>query len=38
MEYWDELPLIFITSSVTNAGREDILQYIDEVNKLEIED
>lgn len=38
LEYWEELPLIFITSSVTNAGREDLLSYITEVNDIEIVD
>ena len=33
LETWEELPVSFITSSVTNAGREDILAYIDQVNK-----
>mgnify|MGYP001034633457 CR=1 FL=1 len=30
---WEELPPYFITSSVKKQGREDILQYIDQVNK-----
>lgn len=37
LESWEELPVMFVTSSVTNAGREDILSYIDEVNQVEIE-
>ena len=31
---WDELPPIFATSSVDNRGREELLNYIDEMNKL----
>ncbi|MCB0509898.1 MAG: YihA family ribosome biogenesis GTP-binding protein [Bacteroidetes bacterium] len=38
LEFWEELPTIFITSSVTNAGREDVLSYIEEVNGIEILD
>jgi GTP-binding protein len=37
-EYWEELPTIFITSSVTNAGREDLMAYINEVNAIDIEE
>ena len=33
LETWEELPVNFITSSVTNVGREDILAYIDQVNE-----
>ena len=38
LEHWEELPIMFMTSSVTNLGREDVLNYIDEVNKIEIEE
>ncbi len=31
---WDELPPIFATSSVDNRGREELLDYIEEMNKL----
>lgn len=31
---WDELPPIFATSSVDNRGREELLNYIDEMNGL----
>lgn len=31
---WEELPRQFITSSETGAGREEILEFIDETNKL----
>lgn len=30
---WEELPPYFITSSETKLGREDLLDYIDEINK-----
>jgi GTP-binding protein len=33
MEYWQELMPIFISSSVNKTGREDILLYIDNINK-----
>ena len=32
LEDWEELPPVFITSSETGLGREDVLQYIDEIN------
>ncbi|MDR2564017.1 MAG: ribosome biogenesis GTP-binding protein YihA/YsxC [Prevotellaceae bacterium] len=31
-ESWEELPAIFLESSVTGAGRQEILNYIDEIN------
>ena len=33
LEEWEELPPVFITSSETALGRNEVLQYIDEVNK-----
>lgn len=33
LDYWEELPPIFITSCKTKAGREDILEYIEKTNK-----
>lgn len=33
LQEWEELPPIFITSSETKLGREDILDYIDHQNK-----
>ncbi|QCR25081.1 ribosome biogenesis GTP-binding protein YihA/YsxC [Pontibacter sp. SGAir0037] len=33
LETWDELPQMFKTSAVGNQGREEILNFIDEVNK-----
>ncbi|MBQ9524133.1 MAG: YihA family ribosome biogenesis GTP-binding protein [Bacteroidaceae bacterium] len=30
---WEELPPYFVTSSETKAGREEILNYIEEINK-----
>jgi len=32
-ETWEELPPIFITSSEKGQGREELLAYIDEINK-----
>ena len=34
LEQWEELPTIFVTSSVDGRGREDLLAYIEELNKL----
>lgn len=33
LETWEELPPIFLTSSETKQGREEILAYIDSINK-----
>ncbi|MBP1617028.1 MAG: engB [Bacteroidetes bacterium] len=33
-EEWEELPSIFFTSSEKGEGKEDILNYIDQLNKL----
>lgn len=33
LESWEELPPIFLSSSANGIGREDILNYIEEVNK-----
>lgn len=30
---WEELPPVFATSSIDNRGRDEILDYIDEINK-----
>ncbi len=32
-EVWEELPPVFITSSSNNKGREELLDYIDSINK-----
>lgn len=32
-EQWEELPPYFVTSSLKKSGREDLLNYIDSVNK-----
>ena len=32
LEDWEELPRIFVTSSETKMGRDDILQYVNDVN------
>ena len=34
LEKWEELPPIVVTSSVTGAGKEEILEYIDKTNSL----
>lgn len=31
-EYWEELPLFFVSSSTTRLGRDEILNYIDSIN------
>ena len=28
LEYWEELPPVFVTSSEKNTGREEVLEYI----------
>ncbi len=33
LEYWEELPPVFVTSSKDKTGREEILQYIDSILK-----
>ncbi|MBB6276155.1 ribosome biogenesis GTP-binding protein YihA/YsxC [Porphyromonas circumdentaria] len=33
LESWEELPPFFYTSSTTKKGREEILQYIEEINQ-----
>lgn len=34
LESWEELPPIFLTSSETKKGREELLDYIEQLNKL----
>lgn len=36
LDTWDELPPVFVTSSQTGRGREQILEYINELNKLPV--
>jgi GTP-binding protein len=33
LEYWEELPTSFITSSFNGLGRDEFLNYIDQINK-----
>ncbi|MDE6769214.1 MAG: ribosome biogenesis GTP-binding protein YihA/YsxC, partial [Muribaculaceae bacterium] len=33
LNYWEELPPIFITSSEKSTGRDDLLNYIEEINR-----
>ena len=37
LEQWEELPPIFITSSETGLGREELLDYIEELNQLPVQ-
>ncbi len=32
LEFWEEVPEYFVTSSSNNAGREELLRYIDQLN------
>ena len=38
LEMWEELPPVFMTSSETKAGREELLHYIEQLNKLPLEE
>ncbi|MDE5726275.1 MAG: ribosome biogenesis GTP-binding protein YihA/YsxC [Duncaniella sp.] len=38
METWEELPPVFLTSSEDKRGREELLDYIDQLNKLPVEE
>lgn len=33
LKQWEELPPIFVTSSINSTGREDLLDYIDNINR-----
>ncbi|GJQ08051.1 putative GTP-binding protein EngB [Capnocytophaga cynodegmi] len=33
LETWEEFPLYFVTSSENKTGKEELLQYIDDINK-----
>lgn len=37
LEQWEELPPIFVTSAETGAGREQLLEYIEQLNQLPLE-
>ena len=37
LEQWEELPPIFVTSSETGAGRDQLLDYIEQLNQLPLE-
>lgn len=37
LETWEELPPVFMTSSADRRGREQLLDYIEEMNKLPLE-
>ncbi|MDX9775619.1 MAG: YihA family ribosome biogenesis GTP-binding protein, partial [Petrimonas sp.] len=34
LERWEELPPVFVTSSENKLGREELLDYIEKINKL----
>lgn len=36
LEQWEELPPIFVTSSESGQGREELLNYIEELNQLPV--
>ncbi len=38
MEEWEELPPVFVSSSADGRGRDEILDYIEELNKLPLAD
>ena len=37
LEEWEELPPIFVTSSATGAGRDNLLNYIEQLNALPLQ-
>lgn len=37
LETWEELPPVFVTSSETGAGREELLDYMEQLNALPID-
>lgn len=37
LETWEELPQVFVTSSQTGRGREELLDYISQLNQLPLE-
>ncbi len=37
LETWEELPPVFLTSSETRRGRDELLDYIEQLNRLPIE-
>lgn len=37
LEQWEELPPVFVTSSETGLGREQLLDYIEELNQLPVQ-
>ena len=37
-EQWEELPPVFYTSSANSRGRKELLDYIEELNKLPLTD
>ncbi len=37
LEQWDELPPVFTTSTVNGQGREELLDYIEQLNRLPLQ-
>lgn len=37
LETWEELPPVFLTSSETHRGRDELLDYIEQLNRLPLE-
>ncbi len=37
LEFWEELPPVFVTSSESGAGREELLDYIEQLNNLPLD-
>ncbi len=37
LETWEELPPVFVTSSETGVGRDNILDYIEQLNRIPLE-
>lgn len=37
LETWEELPPVFVTSSIDRRGRDELLDYIEQLNELPIE-
>ena len=33
LKYWEQMPTYFITSSSSGLGKEDLLNYIDQINQ-----
>lgn len=38
LEQWEELPPVFVTSAIKGKGRDQLLDYIEEMNRLPVEE